>query len=132
MSNTFSNISIFAQANTQTPAATATTQAAPAADVPATDQPQQQGGLFGGGSSMIIVYVLIFVGLWFLLIMPQRKRQKAIQKLQAELQNGDNVVTTSGIIGKIVSIDATQAVLQVSAGTQITFLRAHIVGKTAE
>ena len=131
MENTLNNITFFAQA---APAAqTTSAQVVPAApDASAVPGEQAPQGAFGGGAMTIAVYVLLFAGLWFLLFMPQRKRQKELQKLQSELKTGDSVVTTSGIIGKIVSLDEAKATLQVSAGTQITFLRAHIVGKAAE
>lgn len=126
------NVMILAQAiePAAAPAAPAATQTqgttvAPA-DVPAPNaQPQ---GAFGGGLGSILIWVLLFGGLWFLLFMPQRKRQKALQKLQSELKIGDTVYTTSGIVGKIVSLNESTATLQVSEGTRIPFLRNAIVG----
>lgn len=108
-------------------------EAAPAAntatvnstEVPAT--PDAPASPVGGLSSMLI-WVLLFAGLWFLLFMPQRKRQKALQKLQSELKSGDSVYTTSGIVGKIVSLDEKTVTLQVSEGTRIPFLRNAVVG----
>lgn len=81
-----------------------------------------------GGLSSMLIWVLLFAGLWFLLFMPQRKRQKALQKLQSELKSGDSVYTTSGIVGKIVSLDEKTVTLQVSEGTRIPFLRNAVVG----
>lgn len=122
------DIMIFAQAiePAAAPQQTQATTVPPAAtDVPA-DQPQ--GGLFGNGIGSMLIWVLLFVGLWFLLFMPQRKRQKALQKLQNELKSGDVVYTTSGIVGKIVSLDETTVTLQVSEGTRIPFLRNAVIG----
>lgn len=129
------NVTIFADAlvpaaTNQAPAAqTQATESVPAtpADGQLPDQPQ---GILGGGMSTVLIYVLLFAGLWFLLFMPQRKRQKALQKLQSELKVGDTVYTTSGIVGKIVATDDTTVTLQVSEGTRIPFLRNAVVGIT--
>ena len=77
-------------------------------------------------SAALLIWVLIFVGFYFILIRPQSKRQKALQKMQSELKVGDSVYTTSGIVGKIVSLDETTVTLQVSEGTRIPFLRAAV------
>lgn len=118
-----------APAESAAPAAVQATESVPATDVGAVPEGEPQpGGLFGGGVTSLLIWVLLFAGLWFLLFMPQRKRQKALQKLQNELKVGDSVYTTSGIVGKIVEIDTTTVTLQVSAGTRIPFLRNAVVG----
>lgn len=122
----------FAQAVEAAPAvnaapATQATEVVPAdGAIPAQPQPQV------GGMSTLLVWVLLFAGLWFLLFLPQRKRQKALQKMQSELKSGDTVYTTSGIVGKIVSLDDTTVTLQVSEGTRIPFLRNAVVGLASE
>ncbi len=106
------------------PAASATS----ATEVPAASSEAAAPASPVGGLSSMLIWVLLFAGLWFLLFMPQRKRQKALQKLQSELKSGDSVYTTSGIVGKIVSLDETTVTLQVSEGTRIPFLRNAVVG----
>lgn len=118
------NVMILAQAVEAAPATqvvetVSTTEAAPAV----VDTAQQQPGF---GMSTLLIWILIFVGFYFILIRPQTKRQKALQKLQNELKVGDSVYTTSGIVGKIVSLDETTVTLQVSEGTRIPFLRAAV------
>lgn len=111
------------------PAGTQAVESQPAVgDELVAPEEQQPGGLFGGGATSLLIWILLFVGLWFLLFMPQRKRQKALQKLQNELKVGDAVYTTSGIVGKIVALDKATVTLQVSEGTRIPFLRNAIVG----
>lgn len=58
----------------------------------------------GGGGSMLIMMVAMFAILYFLMIRPQQKRQKEVQKMLDALQVNDKVITTSGIYGRIVSI----------------------------
>jgi len=122
------NVMILAQAIE--PATAPQQQAQATTVVPATDATpaEQPQGILGGGLGSILIWVLLFGGLWFLLFMPQRKRQKALQKLQSELKSGDTVYTTSGIVGKVVSLDDTTVTLQVSEGTRIPFLRNAVVG----
>ena len=48
--------------------------------------------------------IFIFAIFYFLLIMPQQKRQKKWQQMLSELKTGDKVVTSGGLHGTIVSI----------------------------
>lgn len=50
----------------------------------------------------IAIPVLMFVLMYFILIRPQKKQEKAAQKMRDELQIGDEVVTIGGIIGIVV------------------------------
>jgi preprotein translocase subunit YajC len=60
----------------------------------------QQGSPF----TTLIPLVLVFVLFYFLIIVPQRKRQRAIDTMLDNLKSGDKVVTNGGIYGTIVSI----------------------------
>jgi preprotein translocase subunit YajC len=51
-----------------------------------------------------IPLILVFVIFYFLIIMPQRKRQRALDAMLDNLKSGDKVVTSGGIYGTIVSI----------------------------
>ena len=59
----------------------------------------------GGGMSMILMIVLMFVIFYFFIIRPQRKRQKEIEKFRNSLVIGDNVITASGVYGKVKSLN---------------------------
>lgn len=48
--------------------------------------------------------VLIFVIFYFLLIRPQKKREKETQSMRSNLEVGDEIITIGGVIGTIVSI----------------------------
>jgi preprotein translocase subunit YajC len=58
----------------------------------------------GAGMTSLLMMVGIFAIFYFLLIMPQQKRQKKWQNMLAELKAGDRVTTTGGIIGMVLSI----------------------------
>lgn len=74
----------------------------------------------------LLPMILFGAGFYFLLIRPQQKKAKETAKKQAALKNGDKVATSSGIIGKVVSLDDKSVTLQVSEGVRIPFQRAHI------
>ena len=57
--------------------------------------------------------LLIFGIFYFLLFLPMQRQKKQQAKMLAELQNGNTVVTTGGIVGTIVSIDDDTLVLRV-------------------
>ena len=59
-----------------------------------------------GGSSLLTLAPLIFIfGIfYFLLIMPQQRRQKKWQQMLNELKTGDKVVTSGGLRGTIIAI----------------------------
>ena len=57
-----------------------------------------------GGTQFIVMMVLIFAVMYFLMIRPQQKRQKEMQKMLESLQVNDRVLTSSGIYGRVVSI----------------------------
>ena len=57
--------------------------------------------------------LLIFGIFYFLLFLPMQRQRKQTAKMLAGLQNGDNVVTSGGIVGTIVSLDSDTVVLRV-------------------
>lgn len=70
----------------------------------------------GGGMAVMLVQllplVLIFVVFYFLLIRPQKKRDKEVQKMRSQLEVGDEIVTAGGIIGIVVSLKDDTLVLE--------------------
>ncbi|MBD2859217.1 preprotein translocase subunit YajC [Spongiibacter sp. KMU-158] len=80
----------------------------------------------GGELFQIGFLVLMFVLFWFLAIRPQRKRQKEHSDMVAALAKGDEVVTVSGILGKIAKLDDDYLVLQVSDTVELKFQRSAV------
>ncbi|MFC2002416.1 preprotein translocase subunit YajC [Chloroflexota bacterium] len=92
--------------------------------------PSEAPGAEGGGSWTPIIFLgLLFVIFYFLLIRPQRKKQKEHQHLVEELRKGDRVITAGGIYGQIESLDQDSAVLKIESGVTIRIARASIAGK---
>ena len=74
---------------------------------------------------MLAVFFVIF---YFLLIRPQSKRAKAQKKLLSSLGKGEEVMTTGGVMGKIVEIDQSIVSLEVANGVVIKVQKAAITG----
>jgi preprotein translocase subunit YajC len=53
---------------------------------------------------MLIPMVLVFVLFYFLIVVPQRKRQRAVDEMLNNLKPGDKVVTNGGLYGTIVNL----------------------------
>ena len=87
-------------------------------------------GTDGGFDWTIIIFlVLIFAVFYFLMIRPQRKRQKDHQELMQDLKKGDKVITIGGIHGQIESVSDDSVLLKVESGTTIRVSRASVAGK---
>ena len=52
----------------------------------------------------ILIMVVVLVGMYFLVLRPQKKQEKEINDMRNNLKVGDEITTIGGIIGKIVSI----------------------------
>lgn len=61
-------------------------------------------GLNGQGGLILVIYVVLIGGMFYLLSRPQKKEQKRIQAMLAELAIGDTILTTSGFYGVIIDI----------------------------
>lgn len=79
----------------------------------------------------IVPFVLMFAVLYFLLIRPQQKRQKARNMMLNALKKGDKVVTIGGLHGTIVEITDDIVVLRVNDATKLTFDRSAVNSVTA-
>lgn len=61
---------------------------------------------------MLLPMVLIFVVFYFMLIRPQKKRDKEIQKMRETIEVGDEIITAGGIVGRLVSIKDDTIVIE--------------------
>lgn len=66
------------------------------------------GSLF----TMILIYAVIIGGFWFLLMRPQKKEQKRVAAMIAEMEVGDTVLTTSGFYGVIIDITEDDVIVE--------------------
>lgn len=73
----------------------------------------------GGQLQLILVMAAFFAILYFMLIRPQQKKAKEHQALVSKLATGDEVVTTGGILGRVVSVGDTFITLEVADGVRM-------------
>ncbi|SKA81041.1 preprotein translocase subunit YajC [Caloramator quimbayensis] len=64
------------------------------------------------GGANILLWVLILGVFYFFLIMPEQKKQKKIKSMIEGLKVGDNVMTRSGIYGKIIDMNDNSIILE--------------------
>lgn len=83
----------------------------------------------GGGLLGMLFPFLIIIVFYFFLIRPQIKRQKDQQKFVESLKEGMEVVTNSGIIGRITKIDGGVVRLMVDEKTFIRVAKSSIQGE---
>ena len=92
--------------------------------------PATEGEESGGFDWQIIIFlVLIFAVFYFLLIRPQRKRQKQQQNLMEELKRGDKVITAGGIHGVIESISEDSVIIKVESGATMKVVKSSVAFK---
>ena len=63
----------------------------------------QGGGSLGPGMTQVLFIGLMFAAMYFLLIAPQRKKQKEHDALLKALKTGDDIITSAGIFGTITN-----------------------------
>jgi preprotein translocase subunit YajC len=89
----------------------------------------QAGG--PGATTNILFIVALFAIMYFVMIRPQQKQMKEQQALIAALKKGDDVVTSSGILGKIWMVADKTVTLEVSSGVRLRILKSSIQGKVS-
>lgn len=72
-----------------------------------------------GSASMWIMLILIFVVMWFFMIRPQRKQQKALEEMRRSLKKGDKVVTAGGIYGVVADLDERTVLMKVDGEVKL-------------
>lgn len=68
----------------------------------------------------------MFAAMWFLIIAPQRKKQKQHAKMITELDTGDEVVTAGGIYGEITHKKEDRFVVQIANGVKVEIAKSYV------
>ena len=71
--------------------------------------------------SFFVMMIGLFVLMYFMIIRPQRKRQKELEALMGALTKGDEVVLTSGLLGKISKIEGEYVVISTGNNIELKF-----------
>ena len=91
----------------------------------ATNGEEAQGG-WESTWPMLAFLAVIFVFFWFVMIRPQRKRQKDHQLMMESLHKGDKVITAGGIYGTIDSLSEDSVIIKVEGGTTMRVARGSV------
>jgi preprotein translocase subunit YajC len=95
-----------------------------------------QAGPFGGGDNMLVSllpFILIFVIMYFLILRPQQKRQKQHQEMVKNVRRGDTVITSGGLVGKVVKVvDDDQIEVEISDGVRVRQMRSMVADVRAK
>ena len=86
-------------------------------------------GSAAGAVLNVGILLVIPVAMYFLLIRPQRRRQRAAADMQRSIDVGDEIMTTSGVYGFITGFDGDIAWLEIDDNVQIRIARAAIQRK---
>ncbi len=82
----------------------------------------------GAGAENFLVtifpFVLVFVIIYFMIIRPQQRRVKAHQDMVNNVRRGDVVVTSGGIIGKVVKVGEDNEIqVEIAEGVKIRVIK---------
>lgn len=86
------------------------------------------GGLLGG----LMPFLLIFGVFYFLIILPQRKRQKALTDMVAALKPGDKVITSGGVYATIKQVKDKSLLVMSADKSLLEISRASVSGMQGE
>ncbi|MDR3143557.1 MAG: preprotein translocase subunit YajC [Puniceicoccales bacterium] len=84
------------------------------------------------GGISILIFLLLFAGMWFLMIAPQRKRQKQHAQMLQELKSGDEILTSAGIYASIVSVRPDRFVIKIADNVKIEIHKASVQCKLSQ
>ena len=70
--------------------------------------------------------ILIFLIFYFLLIRPQQKRQKEHKILLESIKRNDEIMTSGGILGRVLKIDGDKLSVEIAKGVNVTVMRSTV------
>jgi preprotein translocase subunit YajC len=70
--------------------------------------------------------ILIGVVFYFLLFRPQRRRQQQQAQMQRQVEPGQRVMTTAGMLADVVAVEDDAVVLEIAPGVEVRFVKAAI------
>ncbi len=73
-----------------------------------------------------IPLILIFLIFYFLLIRPQQKKQKEHKVLLDSIQRGDEILSSGGILGKVIKVDNDKLTVEIAKGVNVIIIRSTV------
>ena len=90
------------------------------------------GGSGGGGFGFIFVILATFAIFYFILIRPQQKKQKNLQKTIEALKKGDRVMTNGGIFCTVSGFKDNIVILKIADEVKIEMLKTAVASVVAK
>ncbi len=81
----------------------------------------------GSPAFLIILLLLIFGVFYFMMIRPQRNRQRQVMNVQNAVVPGQHVRTTAGMYGTVTAVEDGDVVIEVAPGVEIRYLKRAIM-----
>ena len=97
----------------------------------ATAMPAGEPSLIQRLVAMAPMIAIIFGIFYIMVILPQRKQEQEHKKLIEGLKKGEEIVTVSGIIGKVSAVEADAVILEVAQNTKMRFEKNAVRKKVA-
>lgn len=95
--------------------------------VPANSAPSAPGAPPQGGfMATLFPFLLMFVVIYFLMIRPQQKRAKEQKDMLGALKQGDEILTASGILGKVTGISDKVVTVEVADDVRVKMLKSQV------
>jgi preprotein translocase subunit YajC len=93
-----------------------------------------EGGGAGDAFRAMVPVLLIFAIFYFLMVVPMRKRQKAVEQMLSNLKRGDRVVTSGGVYGEVAAIEegSGTVLLKIADSVKVRVAKSAITGLEAE
>src|SRR5687768_5317534 len=82
--------------------------------------------------AQLLVILAAMIGFWAIVMRPARNQQKRVERLQSELEVGQEVVLSSGIFGTVRALTDRRVELEVAPGTVLTVARQVVVRRVSE
>jgi preprotein translocase subunit YajC len=82
--------------------------------------------------SGILPLIPIFLIFWFMIIRPQQKQRKEEEKMRNELAEGDRIVTTAGIVAKVVRVKDSEVVIDLDGSARMTVLKSSVLQRITD
>ena len=89
-------------------------------------------GFLDGPAGMVAMMVLLFGIMYFFMIRPQQKKQKALQEARNAIKVGDKVLTAGGIHGKVKEVGDTYFILEIAENTKVKIEKSSVYLSAAD
>jgi preprotein translocase subunit YajC len=87
-------------------------------------------GQAGGLESILSIapLFLVFIAFYFLMLRPQQKRMKDLQRQVDAVKKGDTVTTAGGIVGKVTKVEERFVEVEIATGVKVKVIKATLTG----